>query len=56
MSNRLQLRRDTASRWKEINPVLLEGELALESDTLNAKIGDGVHSWNDLEYWIKKNS
>lgn len=54
MSNRLQFRRDTAARWKEINPILLEGELGLESDTLNAKIGDGVHAWNDLDYWIKK--
>ena len=52
MSNRIQFRRDTAERWAEINPVLMEGELGLESDTLNAKIGDGVHAWNDLEYWI----
>lgn len=54
MSNRLQFRRDTAERWKEITPILLEAELGLETDTLNAKIGDGEHAWNDLEYWIKK--
>lgn len=54
MSNRIQFRRDTAERWKEINPILLEGELGLESDTLNAKLGDGIHAWNDLGYWIKK--
>ncbi len=50
MSSRIQFRRDTAARWKEINPILLEGELGLESDTLNAKIGDGVHAWKELDY------
>lgn len=50
MSSRIQFRRDTAARWKEINPILLEGELGLESDTLNAKIGDGVHTWKELDY------
>lgn len=50
MSSRIQSRRDTASRWASINPILLEGEFGLESDTGKAKMGDGVHKWNDLPY------
>lgn len=52
MSNRIQFRRDTRARWAEINPVLMEGEVGLEIDTQNIKMGDGTHAWNDLEYGI----
>lgn len=52
MSNRIQFRRDTRARWAEINPVLMEGEVGLEIDTQNIKMGDGVTPWNDLEYGI----
>ncbi|HVA10685.1 MAG TPA: hypothetical protein VNG32_00770 [Candidatus Dormibacteraeota bacterium] len=43
-------RRDTASNWTSNNPTLAQGELALETDTLNYKIGDGVTSWTSLNY------
>lgn len=52
MSNRVQYRRDTKARWAEVNPVLMEGEVGLEIDTKNIKMGDGVHAWNELEYGI----
>ena len=52
MSNRIQFRRDTKARWAEINPVLMEGEVGLEVDTQNIKMGDGTHAWNDLEYGV----
>ena len=52
MSDRVQFRRDTKARWSEVNPVLMEGEIGLEIDTNNIKIGDGVHAWNELEYGI----
>lgn len=52
MSNRVQYRRDTKARWAEVNPVLMEGEVGLETDTKNIKMGDGVHAWNDLEYGV----
>lgn len=48
--DRIQLRRDTAARWSEINPVLLEGEVGYETDTKLRKIGDGVTKWNSLPY------
>lgn len=49
MADRLQQRRDTAARWAEFNPVLLEGELGYVTDNPNQyKLGDGIHSWNEL--------
>lgn len=42
MSNRIQFRRDTAARWKSINPILQEGELGIETNTGKIKIGDGI--------------
>ena len=52
MSHRIQFRRDTKSRWAEINPVLMEGEVGLEVDTQNIKMGDGSTAWNDLKYGV----
>ena len=49
MADRIQQRRDTAARWAQFNPVLLEGEVGYVLDDPNQyKIGDGVHAWNDL--------
>lgn len=56
MSNRIQFRRDTSERWASINPILLEGELGMETDTRFTKIGDGVKRWNDLKYAIFGNN
>ena len=50
MIARIQLRNDTASAWTLANPVLAQGELGIESDTLKQKIGDGTTAWNDLGY------
>jgi len=48
---RLKLRRDTAANWTTANPVLLAGELGLESDTNKIKIGDGTTAWTSLGYF-----
>lgn len=49
MADRIQYRRDTAARWAQYNPILLEGEVGYITDNDNQfKIGDGVHAWNDL--------
>lgn len=49
MADRIQQRRDTAVRWQQYNPVLLEGEVGYVTDNPNQyKIGDGVHAWNEL--------
>lgn len=44
------IRRGSAQLWTDVNPILGEGELALELDTNTFKIGDGIHHWNDLPY------
>lgn len=49
MADRIQQRRDTAARWAQFNPILLEGEVGYVTDDPNQyKIGDGVHAWNEL--------
>ena len=50
MADRIQQRRDTAARWSQYNPILLEGEVGYELDTDQYKVGDGEHTWNDLPY------
>ena len=50
LSARIKIRRDTASNWSLYNPVLLSGELGIETDTLKIKIGDGVLPWGSLSY------
>lgn len=42
----------TKAEWTAANPVLLVGELGIESDTHKAKIGDGITSWSGLAYCI----
>lgn len=46
------LRNDTAANWTSANPVLLKGEVGLETDTLKLKFGDGVSQWNSLKYFV----
>lgn len=53
-TKRIQLRRGTRSEWQAENPVLLEGEVAIELDVNRnrIKIGDGVTAWNLLPYFL----
>jgi len=50
MAIQIQLRRGTSTQWTTTNPILAEGELAVELDTNFFKIGDGIHHWVDLSY------
>ena len=50
MATKIQLRRDTAANWLAANPVLSAGEPALETDTNKVKYGDGVSTWEHLQY------
>ena len=45
-------RRDTAAQWAFENPVLQNGELGWETDTRQAKLGNGTVPWNDLPYAV----
>lgn len=52
MAIKLQIRRGVAADWANPsnNPTLLAGEIGLETDTGNFKIGDGSLAWNSLAY------
>lgn len=50
MTVRIQFRRGTSTAWTAADTLLAEGELGLELDTGMFKVGDGVHTWNELDY------
>lgn len=51
MADIIQQRRDTAARWAQYNPILLEGEVGYVTDNPNQyKIGNGRDRWNDLPF------
>ena len=45
-----QFRRGTSSEWTTANTVLASGEMGLETNTSQIKIGDGTTHWNNLPY------
>lgn len=49
---RIRLRRDTAANWTAEDPVLLNGEMGIETDTRKYKVGDGTTVWSGLSYYI----
>lgn len=48
---RIKHKIDTSENWVQSNPVLLKGELAIESDTNKMKIGDGSSTYSNLPYF-----
>ena len=42
------LKRGTAQRWMDTNPILAQGEPGWAIDTHILKIGDGINPWNSL--------
>lgn len=50
MSVTIQLRRDLAASWTSNNPVLAQGEVGVEYDTGNLKVGNGTSTWTELSY------
>jgi hypothetical protein len=47
----IQIRRDIAANWTSANPILAQGEMGFETDTLKLKFGDGSTNWNSLAYY-----
>ena len=41
---------DTASNWKNKNPILEKGQIGVEQDTCFIKVGDGNKTWQFLDY------
>ena len=50
LNTRIQLKHGLAANWTKNNPVLLAGEMGIETDTLKMKVGDGTTNWSDLGY------
>lgn len=48
LTTRIILRNDTQVNWNSVNPVLMKGEIGLEIDTGNYKIGDGTTAYDLL--------
>lgn len=48
MANKIQLRRDTTVNWIAHDPVLAEGEPAVDMTTGQIRIGNGVLAWSSL--------
>lgn len=44
------LRRGTAAEWTASNPILIEGEVGVETDSKKLKVGDGLTVWASLPY------
>ena len=42
---------NTQANWAALNPTLLNGECAVETNTSNVKVGNGVSPWNKLPYF-----
>jgi hypothetical protein len=45
-----QLRRDTSANWTQYDPTLLDGEIGVNTDTYQFKIGNGSTLWTLLPY------
>jgi hypothetical protein len=54
MALKIQLRRDIAANWTANNPLLLNGEIGIETDTLKFKVGNGTQRWNSLANYALK--
>lgn len=50
LNTTFKLKRGTAARWAEVNPILEQGEPGFVYDENRLKIGDGKTPWNDLPY------
>lgn len=50
IKTRILLRNDVATEWTRANPVLMKGEIGIETDTNKFKIGDGITAWSALSY------
>lgn len=50
LNTKIQLRNGTAAEWTAKNPVLLKGEMGIETDTHKIKVGDGSTQWSELTY------
>ena len=46
----IKFRQDYSENWNIFNPVLIPGEIAVDVDLMQFKIGDGKTPWKELNY------
>lgn len=56
LNTRIILRNDIQENWTANNPILLKGEIGLETDTRRYKIGDGINTWDKLKFYSNLDS
>lgn len=49
-NGKFQIRRGTSALWASSDPVLLLGELGIDTDLLRMKMGDNVKTWSALAW------
>lgn len=47
----ISFRQDTSENWNIFNPILKPGEIAVDIDFMQFKIGDGKTPWKELNYY-----
>ena len=50
MAIQIQLRNGSTAEWTNENPTLAEGEVGIDTDQNMFKVGDGVTTWNNLDF------
>lgn len=50
MSVTIKLRRGTTAQWSSANPTLALGEVGIDTDLKQLKVGDGATAWSSLAY------
>ena len=55
LRTRIAQKWDTVENWEASSLVLLKGELAIDEQN-RIKIGDGLHTWNELSFVVDKES
>lgn len=51
MSYIIQLRRGNSGSWTSVDPTLAQGEIGLDLDLMEFKVGDGSTAWSALSYY-----
>lgn len=52
MAVQIQLRNDTTAAWTANDPVLALGEIGIDTDLGQLRIGDGESTWSELPYFV----
>lgn len=54
MAYTIKFKRALSTEWTEKDPVLSDGEPGIEEDSDKFKIGDGLHKWSELTYYLNQ--